>query len=33
MDTEALGTSREIFSEDAEGEIQTQNQSITNPVL
>ena len=32
LDTETPGTSREIYSEDAEDEIQTRNPWITNPV-
>ena len=31
--TETPGTSREIDSEDAEGETRTRNPWITNPVL
>ena len=33
LDTETPGTSREIYSEDAEGEARTHNPWITNPVL
>ena len=33
LDTETPGTSREIYSEDSEGEARTRNPSITNPVL
>ena len=33
LDTETPGTSREIYSEDAEGEARTRNPWITNPVL
>ena len=33
LDTETPGTSREIYSEDAEGETRTRNPWITNPVL
>ena len=33
LDTEAPGTSREIYSEDAKGEAGTRNPWITNPVL
>ena len=33
LDTGTLGTSREIYSEDAEGEARTRNPWITNPVL
>ena len=31
LDTETPGTSREIYSEDAEGEARTRNPWITNP--
>ena len=33
LDTETPGTSREIYSEDADGETRTGNPWITNPVL
>ena len=33
LDTETPGTSREIYSEDADGETRTRNPWITNPVL
>ena len=33
LDTETPGTSREIYSEDAEGEARTRNPWITNTVL
>ena len=33
LDTGTPGTSREIFSEDADGETQTRNPSVINPVL
>ena len=33
LDTETPGTSREIYSEDANGETRTRNPWITNPVL
>ena len=33
LDTETPGTSREICSEDADGETRTRNPWITNPVL
>ena len=33
LDTETAGTSREVYSEDAEGEARTRNPWITNPVL
>ena len=33
LDTGTPGTSREIYSEDAEGEARTRNPWITNPVL
>ena len=33
LDTETPGTSREIYSEDAEGKTRTHNPWITNPVL
>ena len=33
LDTGTPGTSREIYSEDADGETQTRNPWITNPVL
>ena len=33
LDTETPGTSREIYSEDADGESRTRNPWITNPVL
>ena len=33
MDTETPGTSREIYSENADGETRTRNPWITNPVL
>ena len=33
LDTETPGTSREIYSEDANGETRTCNPWITNPVL
>ena len=33
LDTETPGTSREIYSEDADGETRTRNSWITNPVL
>ena len=33
LDTGNLGTSREIYSEDADGETRTRNPWITNPVL
>ena len=33
LDTGTPGTSREIYSEDADGEIRTRNPWITNPVL
>ena len=33
LDTGTPGTSREIYSEDADGETRTRNPWITNPVL
>ena len=33
LDTGTPGTSREIFSEDADGEIRTRNPSVINRVL
>ena len=33
LDTETPGTSREIYSEDPEGEARNRNPWITNPVL
>ena len=33
LDTETPGTSRKIYSEDADGETRTRNPCITNPVL
>ena len=33
MDTETPGTSREIYSENGDGETRTRNPWITNPVL
>ena len=33
LDTETPGSSREIYTEDADGESRTRNPWITNPVL
>ena len=33
LDTETPGTSREIFSEDTDGETRTRNHSVVNRVL
>ena len=33
LDTGTPGTSREIYSEDADGETRTRNSSVINPVL
>ena len=33
LDTETPGTSREIYSEDADGETRTRNSSVINRVL